>query len=98
MPSSVEQIENGYRLSNDHFESVISTAGQTIGITHLAFRGEPRRESVIVKEQPIMLRLATDAPRMDFVDWQFHAGSGTEIPQEDDWGIALELHKKPTNN
>jgi hypothetical protein len=94
----VQQIENGYRLSNDHFEAVIATTGDTIGITHLAARGEPKRESLAVKEQPITLRLATDAPRVDFPDWQFHAGSGNEIPHEDDWGIALELHKKPTNN
>lgn len=98
MPASVEPAENGHRLSNDQFEAIICTMGETIGITHLASRGDPKRETVTVKEQPMLLRLATDAPREDFVDWQFHAASGTEIPHEDDWGIALELHKKPTNN
>lgn len=98
MPVSAEKLPNGYRLSNDAFEAVLSIDGKTIGLSHLASRGEPKREPILVKEAPIRLRLATDAQRVDFPDWQFQAGSGTEIPHEDDWGIALKLHETPTNN
>ena len=61
MPATVEKIENGYRLSNDLFEADISVSGATIGVTHLAGRGEVKRESIKVKELPLTLRLATDA-------------------------------------
>ncbi len=98
MPATVEKIESGYRLSNDLFEADISISGATIGVTHLGSRGDSKRETIAIKELPITLRLATDAERIDFSDWQFHSGSGEQIPHEEDWGIALKLHEAPTNN
>lgn len=90
-----EPIDGGYRLSNELFEAVISTAKDASGITALAARGGAKREAVAVKEQPIAITLATDAPRVDIVAWNGHAGSGNPLPPEEDWGIALKLHEQP---
>ena len=93
-----ENVDNGFRLANDLFEAVVSIAGGTIGVTKLGARGEQKREALDVTELPLTLRLATDAQRIDFGDWQFHAGSGDAVAPEDDWGIAAGLHKTPTDN
>src|SRR5437867_352199 len=98
MPATCQTIENAYRLANDHFDASISFAGPTIGITHLSHRGEPARQPIKVTEAPITLRLATDAARIDIPDWHFHAGSGEAVPPEHDWGMQLELHRKPFDN
>src|SRR6266550_3972978 len=96
MPATCEQIGNAYRLSNDKFEATISFDAKSPGITHLIHRANNRE--LKLTESPLTLRLATDAPRVDFVDWQFHAGSGEALPPENDWGFQLELHKKPMSN
>ncbi len=96
--ATCERIANGYRLANDKFEAVLSIAEPTIGVTRLSHRGAPRRQEIEVTELPITLRLATDAPRIDILNWSFHAGSGTALPPETEWGIQLGLHKSPVDN
>src|SRR5438552_2525916 len=98
MPATREQVENGYRLANERFEAVVSFAGVTIGISHLGHRGESSRQTIALRELPVTLRLATDAPRIDIPDWQFHAGSGEAVAPEADWGTRLGLFKNPTAN
>ena len=95
MAASVAQLENGYRLANERFEADLAFPGPIIGITNLAARGEPGRQSVSFKESPLTLRLATDAQRIDIISWDGHAGSGNPVPPEADWGYELGLHKKP---
>lgn len=91
--ATCEKIDGGYRLANDQFEAVISVAGGAIGVTKLSHRGEPSRQAIEVRELPVKLRLATDAPRIDFGDWGFHAGSGNALQPEEDWGYQLKLHE-----
>jgi hypothetical protein len=98
MAATINQVKDGYRLANGIFEAVISVSESVIGITALSQRGDIEREKISVTEAPLTLRLATDAPRVDFPDWQFHCASGEPLPVEADWGIALELHRKPTSN
>src|SRR5688572_23121415 len=93
--ANAQQIKDGYRLTNDRFEAVIAHSGATIGIIQLTSRGEPAREKIEVRELPLTLRLGTDAPRIDIVAWDGHAGSGDPVPPENDWGYDLKLHEKP---
>jgi hypothetical protein len=96
--ATCERVENGYRLANDRFEAIVSFAGPKTGVTHLSHRGEPKRRDIQVSELTITLRLATDAPRIDILNWNFHAGSGTDLPPENEWGYQLGLYKTPVDN
>ncbi|HZZ42959.1 MAG TPA: hypothetical protein VFE58_08475 [Tepidisphaeraceae bacterium] len=90
-PSKCDPVDGGYRLSNDLFQITISTDTKSPGITSLIHRGTPAREPVSIKESPLTLRLATDAPRIDIPDWFGHAGSTNPISPEEDWGYQLKL-------
>ena len=95
MQASFERLTDGYRLANDLFEAVISIAGKTVGIAQLNHRGSIDRQKIEVKEQPLTVRLATDAQRIDILSWSGHSGSGSALPPEEDWGYQLKLHEQP---
>lgn len=96
--ATCEKTAAGYRLANDGLEVELTTAGNAPGISRIAARGNLARQSVQFTERPISLRLATAAPRLDILNWNFHAGSGTPLPPEAEWGTQLGLQKTPVDN
>lgn len=95
MELNIERIKDGYRLSNAAFEAVVSVAGDQLGITHLSHRGAVQRQKVDFTEKPLTLRVATEAQRIDVIEWSGHSGSGSAVPPEEDWGYQLKLFERP---
>ena len=76
MSITCDKVANGFRLGNDTFEAIISSSGDVIGVSRVAARGETKREAIELKERPLTLRLATDAPRIDVMSCPVSCAGG----------------------